>query len=204
MMIGIDVRGLADVKKALAGLTGQESDKAMQMAINKTATKGRAEINRAVLEKYAIKANEVRNSVEVRQAYKKQRVAVAEISVFGSPSRRGRSMNLIHFLATLGGMKTRGSRASRKEIKTLGEQMGFRITKAGGMKKIEGAFIGNKGRTIFRRIGKERKPIDAMRVIGVSQMFNSRALRGRVMAKISDDFEAELGRAVAAIVGRRK
>lgn len=215
MRINISTEGLADVKKVLAGLVGAEKDRALQMAINKTTQKGRAEVNRAVLEKYAITASDVQNSVIVSPAHKMQAVAMATISIFGSPSRRGRSMNMIRFLATFAGRSTRSGKAKAREIKALGERLGFRITKTGGLKSIAGAFVGNKGRTVFNRVEgkymgsrtgatKHSQQIAPVQVIGVSQMFNSRMIRGRVMAKISDDFEIELGRAVSALIARRK
>lgn len=204
MTIGMDVRGLADVHKALQRLRGGEQDRAMQMAINKTADKGRAEVNRAILDKYSIKPTEVRNSVNVRRAHKRQAVALATIHIFGSPSRRGRSMNMIRFLSALANQaKVRGSKAKRADIKALAGQLGFHITRAGGIKQIPGAFLANQGRTVFQRVSQARIPIKPVQVIGVSQMFNSRAIRERVLAKISSEFRVELDRAVAALIERR-
>lgn len=204
MNITMDIRGLADVQSMLRGLTGPDKDKAIQMAINKTADKGRAELNRAITQQYAIRATEVRNSVTMRRAHKNQSVTTATINIFGSPSKRGRSMNMIHFMQVLSsGLKRNGKRASKKNINALAGQLGFVVKKGGGIKKIEGAFLGNKGRTVFHRLGKDRLPIEPMQVIGVSQMFNSRAIRGRVMAKMSDDFEVELNRAIKALIDRK-
>lgn len=203
-MIGVVVSGLDGVKAALAKLSERESDKAMQMAINKTAQKARSEVNRAILERYAIKADEVRNSIALRQANKRQRAMVAEISIFGSQRKRGRSLNMIHFLSVLSNqVKTRGSRVKRKEVGDLAGQLGFTITKSGGVKKIPGAFVGNKGRTVFRRVGDARKPIEPVPVVGVGQMFNFKGISTRVMQKIDADLLVEINRAVAFMVSKR-
>lgn len=216
MRLDFEIKGLDEVKANLARLSGAESDMAIQMGINRTADKGRAEVNRAVLERYAIKADEVRGSVIVRPAHKRQAVAEAFINIFGSPSRRGRSMNMIHFLSVLASQhKTRGGRAKKGEIKSLAGQLGFRILKAGGIKQIPGAFVGNNGRTVFKRLAgkymssrsgqtKHSEALNAVRVVGVSQMFNSRAIRTRVMTKITEDMATEINRAINAVIARRK
>lgn len=215
MKIDMQVTGTGSIKDILKSLTSAESDKAIQMGINRTADKGRAEVNRSILERYAIKPDEVRNSVIVRPAHKRQAVAEAIINIFGSPSRRGRSMNMVRFLSALAGMKTRGSKAKQKDIKALGDQLGFQITKGGGIKKIPGAFVGNRGRTVFRRVAskymssrsgasKHSEAIEPIQVIGVSQMFNSKVIRNRVMSKMSADFQMEIERAVAAVIAKRK
>ena len=83
------------------------------------------------------------------------------------------------------------------------EQLGFQIKRGGGLKQIPGAFVGNKGRTIFRRTGKSRLPIEPVQVIGVAQMFNSKTINQRVMAKIEAEFGVELRRAVESVIARR-
>jgi hypothetical protein len=63
--------------------------------------------------------------------------------------------------------------------------------------------LGNKGRTVFRRTGKGRLPIEPVQMIGVSQMFNSRAIRDRVMRRIENEFGIEIHRAVEMVIARR-
>jgi hypothetical protein len=204
MRVTLDVRGLADVKRELARLSGTEKDYALAAAINKTADKGRAELTRAITERYAIRADEVRNSVEIRKAWRNARDIQAVIDIFGSAKQRGRSLNMIHFLSVLAqGVKTRGSRAKKADVKGLSRQLGFTILKSGGVKRIDGAFVGNKGRTIFRRTGKGRLPIEPVQVIGVGQMFRHKPLNERVMARIEEEFGVELSRAVEMVLARR-
>jgi hypothetical protein len=218
LRISIDVRGIADVKRELQRLAGAEKDRAMAAAVNKTMEKARAEVNRAVTERFAIKRDEVNSSIELRRASAKGKTLEGVVTIFGSRSKRGRSMNMIHFLSALGNAyKTRGSKAKKAEIRDLAGQLGFTITKGGGVKRIEGAFLGNKGRTVFRRVpgrymsGRVNKggrsthaqAIEPVRVIGVAQMFNTRTINERVMAKIRAEFGIELQRAVQSVIARR-
>jgi hypothetical protein len=202
--IKIDVRGLADVQRELARLAGREKDRAMAAAINKVAEKGRVEIRRAITDRYAIKAEEVRSALGVNRASAKGLNLEARIDIWGSKRKRGRSLNMIHFLAALAqGVKTRGGKAKKADIRALAGQLGFQITRAGGVKEIKGAFVGNRGRTVFQRVGKGRLPIKPVQVIGVSQMFNSREINERVMKRIESEFGTELRRAVEMVIAKR-
>jgi hypothetical protein len=200
-MIGlkIDVRGAAELQRKLAGVSREIRDKAMQPAINKVADKARTEINRAITQEYAVKATEVRQAVTLRRAGGGNLTAIIEI--FGSASKRGRSANLIRFLGALNGLAARGAKAKKADIAALEKQLGFIIRRAGGLKKIEGAFIGNKGRTVFRRTGKARLPIEPLQVIGFSQMFKSRKIERRVMERIEAELPIEIQRAIKKILG---
>lgn len=206
-MISIKVAGLEGVQDRLRHLASDlEEGKAMQAAINKTAAKAQAEINRAIRDEYAVRPEEVRNAISLQRA--KSGSLRAVIDIFGSKNRRGRSLNMIHFLTAMqaAGMtiKTRGAVGiKRRDLKALGKQLGFRIKKSGGLKQIDGAFVGNKGRTVFMREGKGRLPIKPVQVIGFSQMFQSRKIHDRVLDKIRADFVVEVERAVRMVIARR-
>lgn len=203
-MIKVEVRGLDAVKQKLAGINRDMHAKVLQPAINKVAEKARAEINRAIPQEFAVKASEVRNAVELRRAQSGRLEAVIEI--FGSSRKRGRSLNLIHFLAAIQAagraFKVRGAKLKKADLEKLDQQLGFIIKRAGGIKKIDGAFIGNKGRTVFRRVGKGRLPIEPVQVIGFSQMFNSRRINQRVIGKINADLPSEVDRALRMLMDR--
>lgn len=192
----MELIGADKVKALLASLDGPEARLSIQMALNKTASKGRAAVNREVLARYAIRAEDVRNSVTVRPANRRQAVAEAFIEIFGSPSRRGRSMNLIHFLersVTMAEVRRRG--------KAGGHPLHFKFLRAGGKKAIKGAFVWNKGRTVFESAGGRK--IKAMQMIGVSQMFNSKAVSIPIMAALKDIFVEELARSVQLTISKR-
>lgn len=209
----INVKGMADFERNIERLASEAArGTAMQMAINKVAKSASAEISRQVPREFNITAREVRNSVRVQSASRRQGRLQAVIEVFGSASRRGRSMNLVHFLekavtfaqarkrmkAGEGGTHTlRRGGQTRKAL-----QLRFQIKRGGGRKVIEGAFLGNKGRTVFVRAGKSRVPIDALQVIGVSQMFNTKRINTQVIAKINRELPIEAARAVNELLRR--
>lgn len=216
MEVRVDLRGFGDVQRELGRISdGLKRGKATQMALNKVAEKGRAEVVRGVTERFAIKSADVRVSIALRRATRKSSGLMAVIDVFGSPTKRGRSMNMIRFLAALQQQRARGSKATKKQIAALGQQLGFTITKGGGLKQIPGAFVGNKGRTIFHRVDgkqmasrsgpltKNSQAIEPVQVIGVSQMFKTRTIERRVMQVINDNLLVETQRAVRLVLERR-
>lgn len=214
-MIKTSFVGLDALQKKLIKTASDLDTKAKAMAINKTAEKARAEINRVIPQEYAVKAAEVRNAIDLRRANGRELRAV--ISIFGSARRRGRSLNMIHFLAAIQAagraVKTRGSKAKKADLKSIANQLGFMVRRDGGLKKIPGAFIGNAGRTIFRRVAgtvmdsrskyegtKHGQKIEPMQVIGFSQMFSSQKITDRIMRKIAADFPVEAQRAADQVM----
>lgn len=201
MQLNIKLTGLDEARKRLKALSTITGDKAMAMALNKTAAKGKTEVNRAITQRYAIKASEVSNSVSVRSASAKQGGQLqASISIFGSAKKQGRSLNLIHFTER---MVTMAQGRKRTKDGTQ-NQLRFKVIKSAGLKTIlgdstlkNGAFIGNKGRTVFQRVGKARLPIKPVQVIGVGQMFNFRPITERVINRINREFLTEVDRAIA-------
>lgn len=203
-MIKVEVRGADEIKAKLSRLPESLHAKVLQPALNKVADKVRAEVAREIPIEYAVKASEVRSAIDVRRARGGKLEAVIEI--FGSARKRGRSLNMIHFLAALQAagrtVKARGVKATKADLAALDRQLGFIIKRAGGVRKIEGAFIGNKGRTIFRRVGKGRLPIVPVQVIGFAQMFKSRRIERKVMDKIRADLPIEVERAVQMLLAK--
>ncbi len=197
MNITIEVTGLKAVKQALT-MTEREIDRASVMAINKTASKGKTEMKRAIASEFMVTQREVAPHLRIRKARKGHVQAV--LDPFDSPSRPGgRSMNLIHF------MEKRVTMAQyRKRRKAeVRPQLRFKVKRHGGAKVIKGAFVANKGRTVFQRVGKERLPIDPVQTIGVPGMFNTRRISKRVLARIRTELSIEMDRAVAQVIRRR-
>jgi len=202
-MIKIDVRGDFG-KSMLARVQRDLRPKVIQPALNKMADKVKADLARAIPAEFNVKAAEVRSAVDIRRARSGSLEAV--VTIFGSASKRGRSMNLIHFLsavqATGRAIKVRGAKGKKSELAALQKQLGFLIKKGGGLKKIEGAFLGNKGRTVFMRVGKERLPIKPVQVIGFSQMFKSRKIERRILDTIAREMPVEIDRAIKMVLAR--
>lgn len=205
----VDVRGLEEVKRSLNRLSTDLRDKASAMAINKTAAKANTELARAITAEFNIKQAEVKNAVSISKASAKRGGEVeATISVFGSRSKRGRSLNVSHFLEKSITMAEAKRRAKRGELVTIGKGgrmypiLGFKFKKGSGVKHIKGAFIGNKGRTVFIRTGDKRLPIKPVQMIGVSQMFTTKTVNKRVMDRIDKELVIEMDRAVSLLVER--
>ncbi len=199
MQIKIDIKGIEGIQRKLDSLSPKQMTGALAAALNKTAAKGKTEVTRAITERYNIKATDVRNSVSLRNASAAQGRLQATIDIFGSTKKQGRSLNMIHFV------ERKVSKAQkRKRLKDgTSNQLRFNIIKGGGQKQIlgdaalkNGAFIGNKGRTVFQRVGKSRLPIKPVQVIGVSQMFTFKPIAERVCEKINADFITEINRAI--------
>lgn len=199
VMIRIDIRhNIREQKAELAKLSRDLQDKAVAMALNKTTDKGKTEMVRAITSEFAIKASEVRPRLNVRKASAKGDRLVALLHAFAS-RRKGRSLNLIRFLER----KVSLAEARRRDKRGTLNHLGFKIKKRGGVKQIKGAFIGNKGRTIFVREGKERTPIRALQTIDVPQMFTTRRINERVVRRIQKEFPVEFDRAVRLLLARR-
>lgn len=207
MKFEVDVRELVDLQRKLAALPGELRDRAVAAGLNRTAEKAQTEINRAIRDEYVIPADRVRNSLTLRQASAARLQFTAEIQIFGSPSRKGRSANVIAF------MEKKVSFAEAKRRRKKGELfvqskgrllpiLRFVFKRGSSGKVIEGAFVGNKGRTVFRRVGAARLPIEPVRVIDVGQMFRSKKVSKRVLERINRDLPVEMDRAVKSVIAR--
>ena len=200
LTVTYDARAVQEMLKALPA---ELRDKASAMAVNKTADKPKTEMKRQIAAVYNLKSAEVGGALFVNKARATKSIMSASLyPTTLSGSKKGRAMNVIRFLeskTTLGEAKKRGKAG------TL-EQLFFKFKKIGGKKSISAKdgksapFIGNKGRTVFRRTGKSRTPIEPVQVIDVPQMFNTAALNKSVLQKAADDLLIETDRAVAQVL----
>ena len=75
-------------------------------------------------------------------------------------------------------------------------ELRFQVKRSGGKKLIKGAFIGNQGRTVFIREGKQRLPLKALNTIDVPNMFNTKRInevvRKAMVARFPSAFQREL------------
>lgn len=191
-----EITGQDDVQRALSELSGDRLLRAVAMASNKIGAKLRTEASRQIRARYVIDAATVRASMNLHMARVKVGQVDAQLSIFGSPTRAGRSMNMIRFLER----KVTLAEGRRRKRDGTQNQLRFKVRKDKGLQPIAGAFVGNKGRTIFMREGKTRLPIKALQVIGVSQMFNSHAVRDAVMARMEKEYYVEVRRAVDQVL----
>ena len=171
-------------------------DKVMANALNKVAGQARTRMVRHITTEFDIRRSAVSAQVDLRRARAGKNLEV-RIEAFGR-RRKGRSMNVIRFLersVTFAEAKRRRKGGTLRELR-------FKIKRAGGRRTIAGAFIGNKGRTVFRRRGNERFPIDPVMTIDVPQMFNTRRINTRVLAFIREQFPAMVERDIQDYLGR--
>ena len=182
-----------DLNRELNALSDAVQTRVIPAALNKTGAKAKAEMTRAITSEFNIKAEEVRARLRLSRATRNVRNWAVILDPFES-SRKGRSLNLIRF------MEKKVSLAEGRRRRKAGtiNQLQFQIKRVGGKKIIPNAFIGNRGRTIFVREGKERLPIKALSTIDVPQMFNTRRINARVLARIRQELPIEIQRAIAA------
>ena len=69
-----------------------------------------------------------------------------------------------------------------------------KIKRVGGKTLIRSAFIANKGRTVFKRTGPKRLPIEPVQTIGIPQMFNAKRITEVVLQLVEDDFPQQFDR----------
>jgi hypothetical protein len=183
-MFSINVK--ANVKPAvdhLNRIAKNLGDKALTSALNKTMAQVRTQMIRGITAEYAIKAADVRERLQLRRASRRGMQFTA--TLIGNPAGRAkRAMNVIRFLERSVSL---AQARKRRKSGTLGV-LRFKIRRAGGLQTIKGAFISNNGRTVFRRTGKARLPIEAVQTIGVPQMFQAKKVQIPVQRWITANF----------------
>ena len=182
-----------DVEKRLKRLQKDIGIKVLASSINKTTAIAKTAMIKQITKKYKLKAGFVRKRIAISRARRKG--ANAFTAVLRGTGKR--SANLIAFVESsisLAQLKKRRKADDGKEIR-------FQITRAGGKKTIPGSFIGNKGRTIFKRVGGSRG-IAPVRTINVPQMFNTREINRAVQAIIRKRFIEVFNREVAFYISK--
>lgn len=181
-MIKMSVRAdLTAVRGQLRRIEKGMREQAIASALNRTAEMAKTAATRDITRDINLQAAYVRGRIKIRRA--SARSGVLEVTL-SSPGKR--SANLIRFAERRVTIATH-----RRRVKEGKTGVYVKIRKAGDWKLVKGAFIGNKGRTVFRRIGKSRLPIEALQAIDVPQ------------AMFSDIGVANLKRAVTTIFPKR-
>lgn len=199
--------------QAAAMLKRYEQDvlqKATRSAINKTLAQAKTQMAREIVSEFAVSSAYVKQRLRVRTSSAKMGAYRIEGALIGGDGKR-RSANLIAFLervVTIAELKRRAKAGTRN-------QLFFKIKRRGAAKPIKGAFIGNKGRTVFVRTDgtmksragskgtKHRQAIESLRTIDVSQMFNTRRINLKVQAFIRGNFKRIFAHEVRFFSGGR-
>lgn len=193
-MISLSIKtDFKDVQKSLDRLSLDFQKRVVPAALNKVAAKAKTEMKQQITGEYNLKSAEVNERLRVIKAGRALNQWLAVLDPFAS-RKRGRSLNMIHFLEN----KTTLAEAKRRKAGGTVNQLHFKIKRVGGKKLVEGAFIGNKGRTVFVRTSGDRLPIKALSTIDVPQMFNTKRIQSKVLARIEKELQVEFDRAIAA------
>ena len=174
--MNINIRtNFPDVAAALARLEQSIASQVLARALNKAVEQARTQMSRQIRSEFNLTAGYVRERLRIKRAFAKGGQFSLSAELIGGDGRR-RSANVIAFNARQlpGGVSV--------------------VIRKGNRKTIKGSFIGNKGRTVFKRVGKARLPIQPVRTIDVAQMFNTRRINAAVVAAINGKFP-EIGRA---------
>ena len=186
-----------DVQRQLQAMQKGIADKAMASAMNKTMAQAKTAMSREIRAEFNMSTTKVNAALRINKAVAAGSRFRLEASL-ESPSKRGRSLNLINFMERSVSM---AQAKKRSKAGTL-NQLFVQIKKAGGKKALGSAFIGNKGRTVFVRVPgttmdsrnkyagtKHAQKIKALQTIDVAGMFNTK----RINAKVVQMIEAKFG-----------
>lgn len=173
------------VQRRLDELRREVADKAAARAVNKAAAQGQTQMSRRIRQEFNISAAKVREKLFVkRSTFRQGRLAIEAELYSKDKSGRRRAINLINF----------GARETKQGLTV-------KIRKGSGrVVATSRGFIGNKGRTAFKRTGSKRLPIEPLQTIDVPQMFNTKRITAAVvrtiMAKFPEIFEREVAYAL--------
>ena len=172
-----------DIAKRLDTLAADVRIRALTSAMNKTMAQAKTRMGREITKEFNVTAGYVRERLQVRRASFRNGQFRLQAALTGGDGRK-RSANVIRFLERSVSLAQARKRASTGTLK----QLRFKIRRSGGQRTIPGAFIGNKGRTVFRRTTDKRLPIKAISTVDVAQMFNAKRINARVVASIRENF----------------
>lgn len=184
-MVAITIKhNFPDVQRQLDALEKDVRDKALVRAVNRTIEQAQTRMSREISREYNIKSGDVKARMFIRRASSRQGSFRIEASLEVS-SRKGRSANVIRF-----------------DAKQTPKGVSVKIRRTGGRQVIRGAFIANKGRTVFQRVGDARLPIKAVQTIDIGQMFNAKRINAVVVSLMLEKFPEIFAREVAFYTDR--
>jgi Prophage minor tail protein Z (GPZ) len=164
------------VKASLDRLHKGVADAALASAMNKVVDQARTKMIREITAEFNVKGAYVRDRLRVRRARAKGQFAI-EAALLGGKGDGRRAANIIAFVESF----TTLAEGKRRAKAGTQQQLFVKIKRLGPKKALKGTFIGNKGRTVFERVGKGRLPIKPVQVIDVPQMFNTKRINAQVV-----------------------
>ena len=179
----------ADIGKRLERIKADISEKVIARTLNKVVDGARGQMSSAIADEFMIKKGDAAKALQVSKAtFKASRFYMqATLSAPSGGKRKG--FNLIRFVQ------------GKRIVGGWGKpQLKFKIKRAGPAVNVKGAFIGNQGRTVFIRKGKERQPIKALATIDVPQMFNTKRVNARVVKYINERLPIVMQQEIANVL----
>ncbi|MDR1631211.1 MAG: hypothetical protein LBS36_13520 [Oscillospiraceae bacterium] len=189
--IDIAVKGLKDLKKQLDKMDAQ-SQTVIKRTVSDFKSRAPAWVSAAVVSRYGINKTEISNS-------KKKTKKIVSIKATGTTVDnaalvyQGRPLTPTHFKMR---PTTRPKSTKDENGKTIRRARPYTVTAEvlKGQREALGpkVFLGStrKGKEIpFQRVGKERKPIEAVKRLAVPQMIEYE----QVTQKIREDIDKNLG-----------
>lgn len=172
-----------DVQRKLDAMRQDIADKATARALNKTTAQAQTEMSRQIRKVYNLSAAKVKEKLFTKRASFKAGALGLQAELFSrDKSGKRRAINVINF----------GARMTGKGLSVA--------IKRGGRVRLPFGFIGNKGRTAFKRTGPKRLPIAPLQTIDVPQMFNTKRVNAAVLAMIQGKFPAIFEREAAFVL----
>lgn len=196
-----------EVAKAFGRLQQDLQRQALPRAMQRMLELARTEARRQISAAYNLPAATIRQRLKITRARPGPHGLTAELYVADRAGRAGRSLNVVRFLvgrpASAKGAKT--TKAKARRVLKAGAKAKLKVQiKRGSIKPSQRGFLGNAGRTVFQRKGKDRYPIEAVQTIDVGQMFNTRRVLDQVVAFIEQRWLEVLEREVGYVMNRFK
>ena len=185
-----------EVTAQLKRLADDVGNKALVRSLNKTIDQGKTQMARTISQEFRIAVGAAKDRLKVSKANAKQGNLGFEVSLEATRKGKGRALNLIAFVEK----KTTLGEARKRAKKGTQSQVYFQVKRSGGKKYIKGAFIANKGRTLFIRTGKDRLPIKSVSTIDIPSMFNTKRINAAVVQVRRDKFEANFDRELRVVL----
>lgn len=173
------------IQKRLNQLQDEIATKATVRGVNRTVEIGQTQMRRTIGREFNLPAAKIREKLFLKRAsFKGGRFNVEAVLESRDPRGKRRSINVINFAA-----------------RQTAAGVSVKIKRGGARQTIKGAFIGNKGRTVFERTSqakanKKRLPIRPVQAIDVPQMFNSRRVKDAVVRVIRQRFPEVMAREI--------
>lgn len=175
-----DISGMQDrLRRMQHGLR----DRAIAAAINRTATQAKTAAVRDIGNTFNLKRADIRERIRVSRASARGIVIQAALTAPGK-----RSMNLVRFLEQKVGKRELARRARNGALGLY-----VKVRRDRPAKLLSGpVFVGNQGRTLFRRVGKGRLPIEPLQTVDVPQAMFSKIGTDNLRKAVRDVFPKNL------------